>query len=248
VLEGDDPYTPQDIKCSTAYNHPYKLSGWQFIVSSEFTMPTVEQIKNAIYTYGPVTAGVCADNGWYSYTSGVYTPTRNDCQGSTDHQIILVGWEDANQSWILRNSWGSSWGENGYMHIHWDASGTTSRVGEGTSWVAWTSPGPVPFGKNNPASASFNQPTDPVLSWGASSDATTYEYCLENSINAACETPWISTGSATSVPLSTLTNGFWSWQVRARNPNGTTEANAGAWWSFFVGLPYKVFLPLIPRN
>lgn len=34
-----------------------------------------------------------------------------------DHAILLVGWDDATSSWVLRNSWGSSWGESGYMRI-----------------------------------------------------------------------------------------------------------------------------------
>jgi predicted secreted protein len=137
VLETDDPYTASNGTCSVIPNHPYTLSGWQFIVPNEWTMPTVDQIKNAIYTYGPVTAGVCADGGWYSYQGGVYNPSSNGCSGGTNHQIVLVGWDDATSTWILRNSWGSSWGEGGYMRIAWDPGGTTSRVGEGTSWVIW---------------------------------------------------------------------------------------------------------------
>lgn len=174
VLETDKPYTASNGSCTSAYNHPYKLSGWQFIVANEFTMPTVDQIKNAIYTYGPVTAGVCADNGWDAYSGGVYNPTSNGCSGSTNHQIILVGWDDVTQTWILRNSWGPSWGDQGYMHIKWDTTGSTSRVGEGTSWVAWAGDAPAPFGKSGPASATFENPSNPTLSWAASTGATSY--------------------------------------------------------------------------
>jgi C1A family cysteine protease len=141
VLETEKPYTATNGTCSVAYNHPYKASCWQFIVPSEISMPTVMQIKNAIYTYGPITAGVCADSGWDFYPGGVYDPLSNECFGGTNHQIDLVGWDDATTSWILRNSWGSSWGESGYMRIRWDTTGTTSRVGEGTSWVQYGSLG-----------------------------------------------------------------------------------------------------------
>lgn len=137
VLESEKPYTATNGSCSVAYNHPYKLDDWEFITGSEYTMPTNDQLKNAIYTYGPITAGVCADDGWNYYTGGVYVTTANICQGSTNHQIVLVGWDDATQSWILRNSWGPEWGENGYMRIQYDPAGTTSRVGEGTSWVKY---------------------------------------------------------------------------------------------------------------
>ncbi|KOR29351.1 hypothetical protein TI04_08855, partial [Achromatium sp. WMS2] len=137
VLESSKPYTATNGSCSIAYPHSHVASSWQFITGSEWTMPTNDQIKAAIMTYGAVTAGVCAGvSGFLNYTGGVYNPTSNGCGGSTDHQIVLVGWNDATQSWILRNSWGSSWGESGYMRIHYDPSGTSSRVGEGASWIA----------------------------------------------------------------------------------------------------------------
>jgi C1A family cysteine protease len=135
VLETDMPYTESDGTCTIAYNHPYILSGWVFVPGDEWTVPTVNQIKNAINTYGPITAGVCAGDAFDAYESGVFSTDEN-CGGSTNHQIILVGWNDNNGAnvdgyWILRNSWGSDWGESGYMKIKYG----TSRVGEGTSYV-----------------------------------------------------------------------------------------------------------------
>ncbi len=132
VYETDKPYTQSNGSCYSDYSKPYALSGWAFITPTEFDVPTDEEIKNAIYAYGPITAGVCAGDGWDSYSGGLFsTDETSYCGGSTNHQIILVGWDDPGQYWILRNSWGSGWGDGGYMYIKYGMS----RVGEGTSWV-----------------------------------------------------------------------------------------------------------------
>ena len=60
VLESADPYKAMDSTCGT-YSHPYQLSGWDFVTTGGvWNMPTVDQIKTAIYTYGPITSTVCA--------------------------------------------------------------------------------------------------------------------------------------------------------------------------------------------
>lgn len=134
VLEVDDPYTASDSECTTDYFHPYKLSGWQFVPGSgnDWMMPTVNQIKNAIATYGPVTAGIYVGEAFQRYTGGIFNINEAG-NGYPNHQIILVGWNDAGGYWIVRNSWGMNWGEDGYMRITYG----TSLVGTGTSWVVW---------------------------------------------------------------------------------------------------------------
>ena len=182
VLEVDKPYIASNGTCTVAYNHPYTLSDWEFIVPNEYTVPTDEQIKNAIYTYGPITAGISAGNGFSDYDDGIFsTDETADCPGTTfqtNHQIILVGWNDVGGYWILRNSWGPNWGESGYMRIAYG----TSRVGEGTSWVTWVGDEPEPFSKSSPTNAATGQPSNPTLSWETSSGAASYEYCLDTSV------------------------------------------------------------------
>ena len=41
---------------------------------------------------------------------------------TTNHAVALVGWNDADGAWILRNSWGPSWGEDGYMRIKYTSA------------------------------------------------------------------------------------------------------------------------------
>jgi hypothetical protein len=92
---------------------------------------------------------------------------------------------------------------------------------------------PGAFGKIAPANGATGQPTSLSLSWGTSSDATSYEYCIDTSVNGTCNASWISVGNVTSAALSGLgTSTTYSWQVRAVNGQGTTQADGGTWWGF----------------
>jgi hypothetical protein len=48
------------------------------------------------------------------YTSGVFN--GSNCN-QANHAVVVVGWDDAKSAFLMRNSWGSSWGESGYMYI-----------------------------------------------------------------------------------------------------------------------------------
>jgi hypothetical protein len=91
---------------------------------------------------------------------------------------------------------------------------------------------PGDFSKNSPAEEVYTT-TDPTLSWGVSSDADSYEYCIDTSDNDTCDASWISTGTSQSAALSGLTDyTTYYWQARAVNGSGNTEADSGTWWSF----------------
>ena len=125
------PYTISNGSCKVVSNHPNRISSWSYVAG--YTVPSVDQIKNAIYTYGSVAATVCVGSAFQGYRSGVFVTDESAACGSSkvNHVIVLVGWDDATQSWILRNSWGPSWAEQGYMRIKYG----TSNVGFGASYV-----------------------------------------------------------------------------------------------------------------
>jgi len=113
-----------------------------------------------------------------------------------------------------------------------------------------TAGAPGAFGKSSPPNGGTVQPTTSItLSWQAASAASSYEYCLDATLNNSCDATWLSTGSATSVTVSLPAGATaFSWQARARNSFGTTEADGGAWWSFqFLSSP-AAFGKLAPAN
>ena len=104
---------------------------------------------------------------------------------------------------------------------------------------------PGAFSKLSPADAATDRPTTLTLNWGASTNATSYEYCYGTT--NPCSN-WTDNGTSTSKTLSGLTPDLtYYWQVRARNGTGTTLANGGTWWSFSVSQTYFVYLPLVIR-
>jgi serine protease len=110
---------------------------------------------------------------------------------------------------------------------------------------------PVAFAKTSPATAATGQAVSLALSWAASTGATSYEYCLDSTINSACDGTWVSTGTARTATVSALLNSTkYEWQVRARNAGGTTDASAGVWWTFTtVALPIPgAFAKTSPTN
>jgi hypothetical protein len=135
VLESSFPYVGWDAPCNCPYEHPYCLNSW-FMVGTEWGAPSAAQIKQAIYDHGPVAVSVYVNYAFQAYGGGVF----NACESqSTNHAVVLVGWDD-NQGphgvWIMRNSWGPSWGEAGYMRIAYDCC----RIGYCTSYVNYQAP------------------------------------------------------------------------------------------------------------
>lgn len=114
------PYNASGGRCSFQPAMTlYKVDDWGFADNSQGQGVTDPQlIKAAIMTYGCVGAAIAADSAFSNVGAGqVFDRTTST---SIDHDIILVGWDDSKGShgvWILRNSWGTGWGDAGYCLI-----------------------------------------------------------------------------------------------------------------------------------
>lgn len=111
VTEESYPYTSGTGRTGTCKSLTTKsvgatISGHKDVTHSESQMATYLS-KN-----GPLPIAVDAQSHWQTYKSGVVS----NCRGkSLDHGVLAVGY--TSDYWIVKNSWGSSWGESGYIRL-----------------------------------------------------------------------------------------------------------------------------------
>lgn len=122
---GQDSYASYPY---TAENTPCDFSKSAIIAtlnpSNSWTYVTQTQDEGEMATYlvahGPLS--VCVDaSEWSSYSSGVFL--ASDCTTSIDHCVEAIGYNTAANPpyWIIRNSWGTDWGQSGFMYLQYGA-------------------------------------------------------------------------------------------------------------------------------
>lgn len=75
------------------------------------------KVKEALKK-GPLMTTMTVYEDFLTYSGGVYKSTSRTSVGG--HAVSLVGYSDEGRYWIVRNSWGADWGENGYVRFSWD--------------------------------------------------------------------------------------------------------------------------------
>lgn len=136
VILSDYPYLGQQTTCKSGLKYNEKIISWHYIPGGD--NPSTDELKAAIYQYGTIAVGVAADSAMSNYTGGLFNGS-----GATElnHAVNLVGWT-ADSYWIMKNSWGQNWGENGgYMRIKFGAN----LIGAQANYVVFSnSPDPTP--------------------------------------------------------------------------------------------------------
>jgi len=106
------PPVGQEGSCSAVEKYPV----WK--VSSYRGVSGADDIKKALYSAGPVACSMDVTAEFEKYTGGIYSQTV--LIPMPNHIVSIIGWGVSDQGeeyWIVRNSWGTYWGEWGFFRI-----------------------------------------------------------------------------------------------------------------------------------
>merc|ERR1739845_126901 len=113
AAESAYPYTATDGSCRASSVSKTLAAG--AVAGYQSVGKNNAALQSAI-TSGPVSVTVDADNSWQSYRSGVLSKSCG-IFGQIDHAVIAVGYDTSADTFKIRNSWGASWGEAGYVRV-----------------------------------------------------------------------------------------------------------------------------------
>ncbi|WP_138485368.1 C1 family peptidase [Dyadobacter bucti] len=150
------PYLGADmnVSCVDSMSRIYKVAAWDYVdIGTE--VPSVEKLKTALCEYGPISVSMnIASPLFAAYVSGVYSEPLTDLQFASGHAVVIVGWDDDKQAWLIQNSYGKEWGEQGFGWIAYNSN----KIGRSARWIK--------------ASNLFFQATDKVIFIGSSPVST----------------------------------------------------------------------------
>jgi C1A family cysteine protease len=108
------PYPDGPGPCANRASRITKITSWQKITNP----------KDWIATRGPLMTGMEVSSDFFWYDNGIYTPESGDSVGN--HAICVIGYDDTQNCWICKNSWGTGWGESGFFKIAYGQCGMGS--------------------------------------------------------------------------------------------------------------------------
>lgn len=126
-------YTIQDNGLCTDESYPYSAMGGECVAHKckhvvtitkcidlwTGNASTTEEAMQITLAQQPISVGVYAGNPfWMNYKGGIID--NDECGNQDDHGVVIVGYDttsDGQDYWIVKNSWGTSWGLDGYVYI-----------------------------------------------------------------------------------------------------------------------------------
>ena len=208
VREADDPYHDYD-------DRPSPGGPPQYYVREVLEFDTDSELKDGLMTYGAIGTGMYMNTSYYNATAHTYYYNGT---ANANHAVTIVGWDDSKAvsgapgagAWLIQNSWGAEWGEDGYFWLSYSDSrggndgfafydavppSTYQKVyyydyfGSVGSWT-------FPYGFNA-FTASSDQDLTAVQFWTLA-DGASYEIKIYDTFSGGALTGWLASKSGTS--------------------------------------------------
>ena len=173
------PYLTDELRCAGYSSQLVKIASWKQLNS-------LDEIKWWIANKGPVITGMEVYDDFFNYDSGIYSAAYGGFVGN--HALSVVGFSDEGKYWICKNSWGTSWGESGWVRMSYTAdTGFGSYGFYGVEFAGSPTPPTVPSIPSGPISGNTGTSysystlaTDPdgdlvkyTFDWGDGTTSTT---------------------------------------------------------------------------
>jgi C1A family cysteine protease len=116
------PYDLNQVSTRPAWEayqeaYPHKISSY-YRITATGGADLVTQIKQALQAQHPVVFGMIVDQDYMDVGSdGMVAMPKATRINSGGHAQCIVGYDDNKQRWIVKNSWGTGWGDGGYAHV-----------------------------------------------------------------------------------------------------------------------------------
>jgi len=125
-----DPHRPYDypFESLTGWeNRTVKITDWGCIDKD------YDAIKQALIDYGPLVICISCYTNFMEYIGGIYDRIEGEREGG--HLVALMGYDDVQRCWFVKNSWGNKWGEGGWVRISYDVDIFISPCYGGTGFL-----------------------------------------------------------------------------------------------------------------
>ncbi|XP_021759886.1 ervatamin-B-like [Chenopodium quinoa] len=140
--EKDYPYQAKQKSCNRnkLARHVVTIDGYADVP------PNNEKELQKAVAVQPVSVGICgSERAFQLYSKGIFS---GPCSTSVDHAVLIVGYGSENgvDYWIVKNSWGTSWGMNGFVHMQRNSGDKSGICGINVmpSYPTKTTPNPPP--------------------------------------------------------------------------------------------------------
>jgi len=234
-LESCFPYTPRQTDCENVcpdwQEQAIQITDGRRILSSN----NISAVQQALIDHGPLVTSYTVYKDFSAYTSGIYEHVYGEAVGG--HAVAIVGYNNEEQYWICKNSWGKNWGEQGYFRIRFNECGLGSSFN--TFYLSGVYGGfcdeylPYELDDPLPASGAVNLPTSVTLEWTGGDPNPDDSVYYEIYFGATDEPAYIDTIGPFPAATKTISytvndlnvESVYYWQIISIDSNGARRVN-----------------------